>query len=112
VDAGAAALSCESLLRCNFRFKIDTSLKTHTVLTHHHLLLAAQVGLLKVHLYRPWSAEHFMAGLPKTAKKIAVLDRTKEQGSLGEPLYLDVATTVAKDAVCEFDRLLGHVFSS
>lgn len=58
-----------------------------------------KVGLLKVHLYRPWSATHFMAGMPKTAKKIAVLDRTKEQGSLGEPLYLDVATTVAKDAV-------------
>lgn len=60
-----------------------------------------KVGLLKVHLYRPWSATHFMAGLPKTAKKIAVLDRTKEQGSLGEPMYLDVATTVAKDAMCE-----------
>jgi pyruvate-ferredoxin/flavodoxin oxidoreductase len=58
-----------------------------------------QVGLLKVHLFRPWSAEHFLAGLPKTAKKIAVLDRTKEQGSLGEPLYLDVATTLAKEAI-------------
>jgi pyruvate-ferredoxin/flavodoxin oxidoreductase len=55
----------------------------------------------QVHLFRPWSASHFMAGLPKTANKIAVLDRTKEQGSLGEPLYLDVATTLAKDAVGE-----------
>lgn len=63
------------------------------------LSVCMQVGLLKVHLFRPWSAEHFLAGLPKTAKKIAVLDRTKEQGSLGEPLYLDVATTLAKEAI-------------
>lgn len=60
-----------------------------------------KVGLLKVRLFRPWSATHFLAGLPKTAQKIAVLDRTKEQGSLGEPLYLDVATTLARDAVGE-----------
>eukprot|EP00899_Mesostigma_viride_P024661 jgi/Mesvir1/537/Mv11395-RA.1 len=51
-------------------------------------------GVLKVHLYRPWSAEHFMAALPKSAKVICVLDRTKEQGALGEPLYLDVASTM------------------
>lgn len=54
-----------------------------------------------MHLFRPWSAEHFLKVLPPTAKKIAVLDRTKEAGSLAEPLYLDVAATVAKDAVCE-----------
>jgi pyruvate-ferredoxin/flavodoxin oxidoreductase len=54
-----------------------------------------------VHLYRPWSAKHFLAGLPETAKKIAVLDRTKEQGSLGEPMYLDVSASVAQDAVGE-----------
>lgn len=64
-----------------------------------------KVGLLKVHLFRPWSASHFLAGLPKTANKIAVLDRTKEQGSLGEPLYLDVVTTLAKDAVGEWGWL-------
>ena len=46
-----------------------------------------KVGLVKVRLYRPWSLEHFMAALPETVKKIAVLDRTKEAGSLGEPLY-------------------------
>jgi len=49
-----------------------------------------KVGLIKVHLYRPFSASHFFRVLPKTVKKIAVLDRTKEPGSLGEPLYLDV----------------------
>ncbi|MBP2025906.1 pyruvate:ferredoxin (flavodoxin) oxidoreductase [Peptoniphilus stercorisuis] len=49
-----------------------------------------KVGLLKVHLYRPLSKEHFMAAMPKTVKKIAVLDRTKEKGAIGEPLYLDV----------------------
>ena len=49
-----------------------------------------KVGLLSVHLYRPFSAKHFLAALPKTAKRIAVLDRTKEPGANGEPLYLDV----------------------
>ena len=49
-----------------------------------------KVGLLKVHLYRPFSAKHFLAAMPKTVERIAVLDRTKEKGSVGEPLYLDV----------------------
>ena len=49
-----------------------------------------KVGLLTVHLYRPFSLEHFFKYIPKTVKKIAVLDRTKEPGSLAEPLYLDV----------------------
>ncbi|MDF2502040.1 MAG: Pyruvate-flavodoxin oxidoreductase [Anaerosporomusa subterranea] len=49
-----------------------------------------KIGLIKVHLYRPFSKKHFFAVLPKSAKKIAVLDRTKEPGSTGEPLYLDV----------------------
>ena len=51
-----------------------------------------KVGLVKVRLYRPFSAEHFYNAVPKTAKRIAVLDRTKENGALGEPLYLDVCT--------------------
>ena len=55
-----------------------------------------KVGLLKVRLYRPFSAAHFAAALPKSVKKIAVLDRTKEPGSLGEPLYLDVVTALAE----------------
>ncbi|MBN1463953.1 MAG: pyruvate:ferredoxin (flavodoxin) oxidoreductase [Paludibacteraceae bacterium] len=49
-----------------------------------------KVGVLAVHLYRPFSAKHFLAAMPKTAKRIAVLDRTKEPGATGEPLYLDV----------------------
>lgn len=53
-----------------------------------------KVGLIKVRLYRPWSSEHILKAIPKTAKKIAVLDRTKEPGTLGEPLYLDVAATL------------------
>ena len=53
-----------------------------------------KVGLIKVRLYRPWSSQAILKVLPKTVKKIAVLDRTKEPGSLGEPLFLDVATTL------------------
>ena len=49
-----------------------------------------KVGLLKVRLYRPWSSEHFLAVMPETVKKIAVLDRTKEPGAEGDPLYLDI----------------------
>ena len=49
-----------------------------------------KVGLLAVHLYRPFSIKHFMAAVPKTVKRIAVMDRTKEPGSFGEPLYMDV----------------------
>ena len=49
-----------------------------------------KVGLVSVHLYRPFSAKHFLSAVPKTAKRIAVLDRTKEPGAVGEPLYLDV----------------------
>ena len=49
-----------------------------------------KVGMVAVHLYRPFSAKHFLAAVPKTAKTIAVLDRTKEPGANGEPLYLDV----------------------
>ena len=53
-----------------------------------------KVGLIKVRLYRPWVSNSLLKVLPKTAKKIAVLDRTKEPGALGDPLYLDVATTL------------------
>ncbi len=52
-----------------------------------------KVGLIKVRLYRPWSVENFLEVIPETATRIAVLDRTKEPGALGEPLYQDVSTT-------------------
>lgn len=53
-----------------------------------------KVGLIKVRLYRPFSADHFINTLPKTVKKIAVLDRTKETAAFGEPLYLDVCSVL------------------
>ncbi len=55
-----------------------------------------KVGVLKVRLYRPFSVEHFLKALPATVKKIAVLDRTKEPGAVGEPLYQDVVTALAE----------------
>ncbi len=55
-----------------------------------------KVGVLHVTLYRPWDAERFRAALPPTVTRIAVLDRTKEPGGPGEPLYLDVLTTFAE----------------
>ena len=53
-----------------------------------------KVGLVQIHLYRPFSVEHFAAAVPATCKKIAVLDRSKETGSVGEPVYLDVVTAL------------------
>jgi pyruvate-ferredoxin/flavodoxin oxidoreductase len=57
-----------------------------------------KVGLLKVRLYRPFSVEHFIKALPKTAKTLAILDRTKEPGGAGEPLYQDVITALSEAA--------------
>jgi len=58
-----------------------------------------KVGLIKVRLYRPWVSAGLLKVLPKTVKKIAVLDRTKEPGALGEPLYLDIAVTLREAAL-------------
>ncbi len=55
-----------------------------------------KTGLLKVRLFRPFSTDHFLAAIPETAKKIAVLDRTKEPGALGDPLLMDVITSFAE----------------
>ena len=72
-----------------------------------------KVGVLKVHLYRPFSVEHFLAALPKTTKSLAVLDRTKESGSTGDPLYIDVITalsegmTTGKSPLASFPRVIG-----
>ena len=60
-----------------------------------------KVGLVKVRLYRPFCDKKLVEAIPATAKKIAVLDRTKEPGSLGEPLYLDVVTSLAKNGVAK-----------
>jgi pyruvate-ferredoxin/flavodoxin oxidoreductase len=55
-----------------------------------------KVGMIKVRLFRPWSSEHFIKALPDSVKAIAVLDRTKEPGSLGEPIYEDVRTSIGE----------------
>ncbi|MFH2138491.1 MAG: pyruvate:ferredoxin (flavodoxin) oxidoreductase [Candidatus Omnitrophota bacterium] len=55
-----------------------------------------KVGVVKIKLYRPFSVEHFAKALPQTTKKIAVLDRTKEPGAIGEPLYLDVRSAIGE----------------
>ena len=63
--------------------------------TVEHLVDSGEkVGIVKVHLYRPFSIPHFLQALPTTVKAIAVLDRTKEPGAVGEPLYLDVVTAL------------------
>ena len=54
-----------------------------------------KVGVLNVHLFRPFSVKHFLSQIPDTVKKIAVLDRTREPGAIGEPLYLDVVSAIA-----------------
>ncbi|GIV69151.1 pyruvate:ferredoxin (flavodoxin) oxidoreductase [Caldilinea sp.] len=67
-----------------------------------------KVGVVKVRLFRPFSAEHFVKALPPTVKAIAVLDRTKEPGAAGEPLYQDVLTALAEGAIAgwsPFERL-------
>ena len=61
--------------------------------------LGEKVGLIKVRLYRPFAADRLISAIPATAKKIAVLDRTKEPGSLGEPLYMDVITALSEAGI-------------
>ena len=68
----------------------DTVEETVSYLTQQ----GEKVGLIKVRLYKPFSLKHFMQALPKTTQSVAVLDRTKESGSLGEPLYLDVVSAL------------------
>jgi pyruvate-ferredoxin/flavodoxin oxidoreductase len=68
--------------------------------------LGEKVGLLKVRLYRPFSIEHFVAALPPSVKTIAVLDRTKEPGASGEPLYLDVINAL-NEAMVTGKRVIG-----
>ncbi|MGN0824701.1 MAG: pyruvate:ferredoxin (flavodoxin) oxidoreductase [Candidatus Coproplasma sp.] len=61
--------------------------------------MGKKYGLIKVRLYRPFVADAFVAAIPASAKKIAVLDRTKEPGSLGEPLYLDVCSAILEKGI-------------
>lgn len=66
-----------------------------------------RVGVLAVRLYRPFSIEHFLQALPKTVKAIAVLDRTKEPGAAGEPLYQDVVTAITEGWTGEIPTIIG-----
>ncbi|HAT71498.1 MAG TPA: pyruvate:ferredoxin (flavodoxin) oxidoreductase [Elusimicrobia bacterium] len=80
--------------------------------TVNHLVKSgAKVGVLKVRLYRPYSEVDFIKALPKTVKSIAVLDRTKEAGAIGEPLFQDVVTTCANafkaGAISELPTIIG-----
>ncbi|MAT53727.1 MAG: pyruvate:ferredoxin (flavodoxin) oxidoreductase [Saprospirales bacterium] len=72
----------------------DTAIETAQFLEKEQ---GEKVGVLQVNLYRPWSASHFLKALPKSVKSLAVLDRTKEPGSLGEPLYQDVVNTITEE---------------
>jgi pyruvate-ferredoxin/flavodoxin oxidoreductase len=70
-----------------------------------------KIGVLKIRLFRPFSTEHFLAALPATVRSIAVLDRTKEPGSLGEPLYQEILTAIAESfaagKIASMPRLVG-----
>jgi len=68
----------------------------------------AKVGVVKVRLYRPFSAEALVAAIPDSVKKISVLDRTKEPGSLGEPLYLDVVTALKNTKFDQVEIVSGR----
>jgi pyruvate-ferredoxin/flavodoxin oxidoreductase len=77
----------------------------------HLALRGERVGVVKVRLFRPFSIDHFLAALPKTARSIAVLDRTKEPGSIGEPLLLEITAAlveaVARGVRPDLPRILG-----
>ncbi len=90
---------------------MGSSAETTEETVNYLLAQGEKIGLVKVRLYRPFSGEHFVAALPKTAKTIAVLDRTKEPGATGEPLYQDVITAVAEamsgGKMAAFPRIIG-----
>ncbi len=67
-----------------------------------------KVGLIKVRLYRPFSVKHFAQAIPKTCKKIAVLDRTKEPGAVGEPLYTDVTSALYQSGITNITVVGGR----
>uniref|UniRef100_A0A7S0RJ95 pyruvate dehydrogenase (NADP(+)) n=2 Tax=Chlamydomonas leiostraca TaxID=1034604 RepID=A0A7S0RJ95_9CHLO len=63
---------------------------------NHMIAKGEKVGVLKVRMYRPWSAKHFLGSLPASVKRVCVMDRTKESGAHADPLYLDVIATLAE----------------
>jgi len=75
-----------------------SSCETIEEVVNYQVNQGQKVGLLKVRLYRPFSAEHLIRAIPESVQRIAVLDRTKEKGALGDPLYLDVCTAFVENA--------------
>ena len=75
-----------------------SSCETIEEVVNHLVNQGRKVGLVKVRLYRPFSAEHLFKAIPETVQRIAILDRTKEKGSLGDPLYQDVCTAYVENA--------------
>lgn len=85
---------------------MGSACETAHITVDHLVSRGEKVGLVKVRLYRPFSVEHFVGALPETVKVIAALDRTKEPGAAGEPLYLDVVTAISEsmaDGTAPFD---------
>ena len=78
----------------NVIISMASSCETIEEVVNHLVGQGQKLGLVKVRLYRPFSSEHLFAALPATAKRITVLDRTKEPGALGDPLYVDVCTAL------------------
>lgn len=74
---------------------MGSAAKTMQEVVNHMNAQGENVGVVNVHLFRPWSTKHFMKAIPPTAKKIAVLDRTREDGASGSPLFLDVNVTLS-----------------
>ncbi len=75
-----------------------SSCETIEEVVNHLVSQGQKVGLVKVRLYRPFSAQHLLEAIPETTQRIAVLDRTKEKGALGDPLYQDVCTAYVENA--------------
>ncbi len=83
--------------------------QTQPKTTVNHLVAKGEkVGLLKVRLYRPFSLDYFTKALPASVKKVAVLDRTKEPGAMGEPLYLDIVNALAEGGRSDVKAIGGR----
>ncbi|NDV18599.1 pyruvate:ferredoxin (flavodoxin) oxidoreductase [Pseudodesulfovibrio sp. JC047] len=84
---------------------MGSSCETIEEVVNHLVANGEKIGLIKVRLYRPFSAKHFLSVLPKTASIVSVLDRTKEPGALGDPLYQDICTSLIEKG--EGPKVLG-----
>ncbi len=84
----------------------DTTMNVVDAMAEHE---SRKVGLLKVTMYRPWSAKHFMEVIPESVKRITVLDKTSEGGAHGNPLFLDVVATFAESGRT-LDLISGGVY--